>query len=1484
MTPKDSSPSRGPLLLDRLAEEFLDRYRRGEKPTLAEYTRAYPELAEDIVDLFPALVEVEQIKSSEGGSLGGGKAVGPSLTRLGDYMILGIIGQGAMGIVYEAVRESLRSRVALKIMHPRYRDHERYLRRFRVEARAAARLHHTNIVSVFDYGEADGFVYYAMPLIVGQSLEKVLEDVRALRNHEEPPNATMRRAEPSVVPTHLVHVSIAERIAATGEEIAQGLVTGRFSAVKSAAEIETDWPGSETRIDIDDEAVVLPFVPPPMPAAQGAESARAKAAGAMSASASSPPSTLVEQSEDRYYREVARLGAQVADALAYAHKRGVLHRDIKPSNLLLDALGNVWVTDFGLAKLDDGDDLSRSTDVVGTFRYMSPERFQRVSSHSGDIYALGATLYELLTLQPAFEELDQVSLIERITRASPIPPRQHDAQIPRDLQTIILKALAKDPKDRYARAEEMAIDLRLFLDNRPILSRDVPSYERLWRWGKRNPSLASLTVLAAALMVAIALIASIAAVQLRAQRDEARKNLNQSNASALRALQNAASGQRLSRRTGQRFGAIKEIEAAVRLGSEIGGLSDPDRLRLRNEMIAAMALPDIEIEKEIDFSSARFRGGGITFDTKLERYAMTLRHGAVAVRRVADSEEIARFVGIASNDNARTSGFSPDGRYLAMSARERKALQLWDLETGQAVLTDLEICKSNVRAWDFRPGGRELAVGRPDGSVLFIELPSGRRLRDWPPVAKGAGSIAFSPDGSRIAVGDGSSNQVKVLETDTGRLTAELAHPSTVFHFAWSASDPDLFAVGCQDNIAYVWRISTQKRVAVLKGDTYNGLVVAFHPSGSLLATRGWDATLRLWDLRTGQQVLSRQSLWGSELFFTSDGKRLSSEIENGKARILELAEGDCRSYAAPSSDPSTHYAAVAIDRQGRRLAASAAAGVSLWDLDTGNYLGAVPTNGVALKSLEFDAEGALIVPFPWTLRWPVGSGSNGDGKIGPPELLAPYGSVDKFAMSPDGSSIAVPNYQDGAVVFDVADPSRLRYLYPHRDVRSAGFSPDGRRVVTGTHAILDGLRLWDAQTGRLIHNFPDLARDVCRAVTPSPDGRWLVALGDHGLVLIDAVAGKPALHLGSIFGGVTFSPDSRMIAMVNKYGCVSLVDVNDGQEVACIEDPEQAKAGYLAFSPDGSHLAVSVQGSNAVRLWDLSAIRRRLAKLGLDWNREDQQESVEPDPLVVPRRFSKPYQVDVGSLNQWLENPQTLQNALPAGYREALEAPLDPADPNASHHRAHLLATLGRHGEADRDFSAAIAHKPGDVHLLESRGLSRLAVGDERGAADLDEVIRLTRNEGEISSRIALALNNAAWTLCKAPRNNDDARKAVAMARRAVAIAVNNSNFLNTLGVALYRAGNLTEAVAVLEKSLAENGGEGDAFDHLFLAMAHQRMGMLAKARDHYDRAIEWVHLQPRLSEQWIFELDKIETEASALLNQPLPELPDDVFARGLK
>ena len=164
-------------------------------------------------------------------------------------------------------------------------------------------------------------------------------------------------------------------------------------------------------------------------------------------------------------------GPRSAEALEYAHQQGILHRDIKPANLLLDAQGQIWITDFGLAKAQDSDELTRTGDIVGTLKYMAPERFNGWSDPRSDVYALGATLYELLTLRPAFEESDRVKLIERVLHESPPPLRQLDRRIPRDLETIVLKALAKEPGERYATAGQLAEDLRRFVAGRPILAR-----------------------------------------------------------------------------------------------------------------------------------------------------------------------------------------------------------------------------------------------------------------------------------------------------------------------------------------------------------------------------------------------------------------------------------------------------------------------------------------------------------------------------------------------------------------------------------------------------------------------------------------------------------------------------------------------------------------------------------------------------------------------------------------------------------------------------------------------------------------------------------------------------------------------------------------------------------------------------------------------------------------------------------------------------
>ncbi|MEM7316836.1 MAG: protein kinase, partial [Planctomycetota bacterium] len=213
-----------------------------------------------------------------------------------------------------------------------------------------------------------------------------------------------------------------------------------------------------------------------------------------------------------YFRRVASIGHQVADALSQAHTSNLLHRDIKPSNLILDTDGVVWVTDFGLAKGPD-DDLTKTGDIVGTLRYMAPERFKGTTDHRSDIYSLGLTLYELCTLENAFQPSDRAQLVQQVTEQSPVAPRKIDSRIPRDLETIILKSTDRNPDRRYATAEQLADDLNSFIHDRPIRARRISSTERLWRLCRRNPVTSMLSIASLLLLVTIAVGATWFAYQ-----------------------------------------------------------------------------------------------------------------------------------------------------------------------------------------------------------------------------------------------------------------------------------------------------------------------------------------------------------------------------------------------------------------------------------------------------------------------------------------------------------------------------------------------------------------------------------------------------------------------------------------------------------------------------------------------------------------------------------------------------------------------------------------------------------------------------------------------------------------------------------------------------------------------------------------------------------------------------------------------------------
>jgi serine/threonine protein kinase len=326
------------------------------------------------------------------------------LKQLGDYRIIREVGRGGMGVVYEAEQESLGRRVALKVLAPQGLRDPKLLLRFHHEARAAARLHHTNIVPVFGVGESEGRHYYVMQFIAGLGLDAVLDELKRLRGPWPEKEVAALPAGGGLAPA---------------ADVARSLMEGRFTPV----------PAQD------------PSEEPTAPGRAIHEVAPAPSSSVVLAGQSGQSSAT--DSAAQYARSVALVGVQVAEALDYAHRQGVLHRDIKPSNLMLDGRGTVWVTDFGLAKATDSDDLTRTGDIIGTVRYMAPERFAGRCDARSDVYSLGLTLYELLARRPAFERSDRAELVHQVTHDEPPRLRSLDPTIPRDLETVVRKAIER---------------------------------------------------------------------------------------------------------------------------------------------------------------------------------------------------------------------------------------------------------------------------------------------------------------------------------------------------------------------------------------------------------------------------------------------------------------------------------------------------------------------------------------------------------------------------------------------------------------------------------------------------------------------------------------------------------------------------------------------------------------------------------------------------------------------------------------------------------------------------------------------------------------------------------------------------------------------------------------------------------------------------------------------------------------------------------
>jgi serine/threonine protein kinase len=477
-------------LVAQVVDEFQARQRRGENPDPEEYAQRHPEAAGVLREVLAALRLV--------GLSAPAREYMPAdedeLTgTLGDFRLLREAGRGGMGVVYEAEQISLGRRVALKVLPFAATMDPRHLQRFHNEARAAACLHHEHIVPVYSVGCERGVHFYAMQFIEGQTLAAFIHELR-------------RQAGP-----------------AAPEPIRQG---------------------THERV-VGDADVALPTTP------------HSTGRAVIAAADTAPRADLSTQHSERgeeHFRSLARLGVQAAEALEHAHERGIIHRDIKPGNLLLDERGSLWVTDFGLAQAEQGEgNLTMTGDLLGTLRYTSPEQVlgKRVGiDHRADVYSLGVTLYELLTLRPAFAGNDRQELLRRVAFEEPAAPRKMDRNIPGELETIVLKAMEKNPADRYATAQELADDLRRFLQHEPIRATKPTWIRRASKWSRRHPAVVRSAMIVLVLLTAGSLSSTwliwqekmrtsqalVAEADARKRADEEKTNAQEREAEAKAAL------------------------------------------------------------------------------------------------------------------------------------------------------------------------------------------------------------------------------------------------------------------------------------------------------------------------------------------------------------------------------------------------------------------------------------------------------------------------------------------------------------------------------------------------------------------------------------------------------------------------------------------------------------------------------------------------------------------------------------------------------------------------------------------------------------------------------------------------------------------------------------------------------------------------------------------------------------------------------------
>lgn len=1160
----------------QLAEEFGNRLKNGEEVSVNDYLTRFPNFEEQIKHVFPAVVAMEQFAVALSNeeqfaerSIVASQWVEPPVYRtIGDYEIVRVVGQGGMGVVYLAEQTRLRRMVALKVLPHELASNPKLIRRFQSEARAAASLNHHGIVPVFDIdqgpavtreGNQTTLYYFTMRYIDGVGLDDVVKlsqqkSAEAAGDSPETATRSVSEGTNSRQMTYLADASSCDS----------------FDRLNCRAHAQTSGAAGEIT-QVDRKLDVLPAI------------------------RNLDCQLDLSLSNQNRWQEIAGIGVQTADALAHAHGNEILHRDIKPSNLLIDSNKKIWVTDFGLAKVVN-QEVTATHGVVGTLRFMPPERFSGWSDPRSDVYSVGMTLYELATLKPAFHAADRTELVAKIVGGKIVRPVETVPAIPADLETVVLKAIKTEPAERYQSAEALRDDLQRFLDGLPVLARRANRWERLKSWTKRNPLLAALLAAIGILMPAVSIGSMVAAFQFNEIATELVKETDNANRSLLLAWESEARARTTSRRPEYRIEAMKAIKRAVELLPKVEH-NNSDILRLRNEAIAALALTDIELEREFPV------GNSFHFWHPSPDFTVYAGSDLNARFECCDAQTGESKWSFQFKPRGKAAPvvpiFSQDSQYVFAYSDMVDKCRLFKCDTGELLL---EINTATLGATDgaaFSPDGRLMAVAGSADPIRIYDLRDLSREPQLIEVPFKVTSIFFRDDDStlcgsgwheeRLFTYDLIDKKAKIvdLQFESNRWTPIKDRLLLGNH----KGETRLVEWPTTDRTIYQLPAASQRAIAFLEASE----------SASLLFSQAYSRTYQLIDLETGNQVLEA---WGRYPKFNSDGSQFAVTAD-GKIRFYKIHSS--RHFVKTGLShhhKEFEFHSLRFNNSGDYLVSCSGQEIQIWDATTLRRI-ADKHSSVQNGSAAFTADGRIVGATHFKVAL-FEMEQNGDSiEIGDPKHLADVGrGIRSVSAAKKSNRIAwrTPTYSIKVSRLDNLDDAIE--IQPRRTSWIPFFElhPDGQML-----AVADGtIRLFDTHTGDLIHDFGEESAGHVRTYFQfSPDGRRMICSNLFEQMLFD-LENKQLIKRFKTdcnLGGADWSPDGSTLALVLDQETIVLRDAKSFEELARLRIPRPMGIKTIRFSPDGNSIIAQVN-ENQIFRWDLPAIRKQLRDLQLDWNR----------------------------------------------------------------------------------------------------------------------------------------------------------------------------------------------------------------------------------------------------------------------------------------